>query len=100
RSRCSSAAPGLAQGAGEERLGVVALEALEQLLGLERLVAEVDEAVAGKRAGVAFLGGGDHAGGRFERSRDLLAELDDDPFGRSFADPGHGLEAFRVARGD
>ena len=62
-------APGLAQGPGEERLGVVALEAVEQLLGLERLVAEVDEAVAGQRAGVAFLGGDDRAGARLERAR-------------------------------
>ena len=33
------------------------LEAVEQLLGLQRRVAEVDEAVAGERAGVAALGG-------------------------------------------
>ena len=47
------ARPRLAQRAGEQLLGVFALEAVEQLLGLQRRVAEVDEAVAGEGAGVA-----------------------------------------------
>ena len=48
--------PALRSAAGEELLGVVALDAVEQLLGFQRRVAEVDQAVAGQGAGVAFLG--------------------------------------------
>ena len=72
---------------------------VEQLLGLERRVAEVDEAVAGEVAGVPALGERlDDL--LLERAGDLVAQLDDDPLGRPLADPGDGLEALRVAGGD
>ena len=59
RARRSCRAPrraGLAQGGRDQLLGVLALDPVEQLLGLQRRVAEVDQAVAGERAGVAALG--------------------------------------------
>ena len=93
------AAAALRSAAGDQLLRVVAVEAVEQLLGLERRVAEVDEAVAGERAGVAALGRG-HRHLLLERAGDLLAQLDDDPLRGPLADPGHRLEAFGVAGGD
>ena len=47
------AAAALRSAAATSSCGLGALEAVEQLLGLQRRVAEVDQAVAGERAGVA-----------------------------------------------
>ena len=44
---------GLAQRRGDELLRILAVEAVQQLLGLQRRVAEVDQPVAGQGAGVA-----------------------------------------------
>ena len=52
RSRLAPRGAGLAQGGGEQLLGVIALDPVQQLLGLQRRVAEVDQAVAGKAARV------------------------------------------------
>ena len=89
----------LAQRGGDQFLGVAALDAVEQLLGLQRRVAEVDQAVAGEAAGIA-PSASPAADLLLERPGDLLAQLDDDPLRGALADPGHGLEAFGVAGGD
>ena len=85
--------------AATSSLGAFALDSVEQLLGLKRRVAEVDEAIAGERAGV----GGACRGDRdflLQRSGDLLAQLDDDSLRGPLADPGDRLEAFGVAGRD
>src|SRR6185436_21108656 len=88
-----------AQRRRQQFLGVAAVDAVEQLLGLQWRVAEVDESVAGKRTGVAVVACRKrHL--LLELSGDLLAQLDDDSLGSPFSDPRRGLEALRVAGGD
>ena len=76
----------------------------QQLLGLARRVAELEQPVARerprllrrRRAGATI---GARAGARrVAVDAHLLAQLDDDPLGGALADPRHRLEARRVAR--
>src|SRR4051812_8929406 len=96
-----SSLPGPAQRRRDQVLRALALGCVEQRLGLGQAVAQLDQAVARQRARVVAARDGDRArriGGR--RRADLLAQLDDDALRRALADPGHGLEALGVARGD
>ena len=79
--------------------GSLALDPVEQLLGLQRRVAEVDQAVAGEARGRRRRRG-QRRDLLLERAGDLLAQLDDDPLRGPLADPGHRLEALGVAGGD
>ena len=80
--------------------GVSPAAPLEQLLGLGQRVAEVHEPVASERARVVVWPGGERRHALLELAGDLLAQLDDHPLGGALADPGHRLEALRVAGGD
>ena len=83
---------------GDQVLGRLAVGAVEQLVGLLRRVKPRPTrpsraSVRGSSDRVTTISSADAA-------RDLLAQLDDDPLGGALADPGHGLEARRVAGGD
>ena len=65
-----------------------------------RRVAEAERPVAGERARVVARRPAPAGDALVELAGDLLAQLDDDPLGGPLADPGHGLEALRVAGGD
>src|SRR5207342_1658169 len=77
----------LAQRGGDQLLRVVALDPVEQPLGLERRVAEVDQAVASEATRVSLFRGR-HDALVLQLSGDLLAQLDDDPLRGPLADPG------------
>src|SRR6478672_4687604 len=77
-----------AQGPGEQLLGRLALGLSEQLVGLGRVVTELEEALAGEDARVGALAPAgddrlahDAAGVGFDAH--LLAQLDDDPLRRA-----------------
>src|SRR5215213_4061733 len=95
----SCSLPGLAQGRADQDLGRIAVDPVEELVGLGERVAEVHQAIA--REGVlALLALRSFRHRLLELSRDLLAQLDDDPLGRALADAGNRLEALGVACGD
>ena len=99
-AHAASLVPARAQRGPDQLLGGLAARALEQLLGLDQGVAEVHEPVAGERARVVVGAGCERRHALLELAGDLLAQLDDHPLGGPLADPGHGLEALRVAGGD
>src|SRR5262245_5737516 len=103
--RFSSSRPREAQRARDQRLGALALGLLEPLVRFAGRVAELQQPVAGEPARVrapAAAGNDRPASGarRLDLDSDLLAQLDDDPLGRTLADPGDGLKACGVARGE
>src|SRR5271170_3225657 len=99
-----------AQGAADQLLGRLSVGVAQELLGLDRRVPELEQAVACQQSGILGLAApredrpaparGAVAAGKTADGLDLLPELDDDPFGRALADARHGLEADGVARGD
>ena len=93
---------------GDQLLGAVALGAVEQLVGLGRRVAELEQAVARQRARVVGVGATRRSRAPIAsasgsaRADDLLAQLDDDPLGRALADararPGSARRRRRRSR--
>src|SRR5271166_454266 len=101
----SRSAPRQAQRLADQLLGAVAGGVAQELVNLARRIPELEQAFAGEHARVLALAPPGHdrrarAGGRPALHAHLLAQLDDDPFGRALADPRHGLKAGRVARGE
>src|SRR6185295_17500923 len=84
----------------DQLLGALAVRAVEEPLGLGQRVAQVHEAVTGQFARAVLVALLSRRDALHKLARDLLAQLDDQPFGGSLADAGGGLEALRIPGGD
>src|ERR1035437_4583407 len=89
---------GQAQRLSDQLLRGLALDIPQQLLRLGGAIAELEQPFAREHPRMLSLAAahddrGALGGARAAVDADLLAQLDDDPFGRALADPGDSLEA-------